>query len=238
MSDLKAILRQSSIDRDYVSSEVIADKILSVYSEVTLREQFHRFSWSKNSHEASVLQRCLLEKQVQKALQSENELGLEEAIRAIYKWGFKKTSKDFLISDSVGMVAIKNMMRVFAISESDTRAKTEVVTQALGIKGLGIASVSKWTCFVDQNRYAIYDSRVSLALRKVVNIEGKRYFPILPRRSTKKKKYPPGDYVSVEKMVNKYLLFNNVIKVISDKVGMSVSQVEIAFFMIGESCHD
>ena len=31
--------------------------------------------------------------------------------------------------------------------------------------GIGIASASKWVGFIDETRYAIYDSRVSLALR-------------------------------------------------------------------------
>lgn len=108
----------------------------------------------------------------------------------------------------------------------------------LDLPGVGIATVSKWIALLDQDRNAIYDSRVSVALRNVC-INGGRCFPIVPRRPSGNHSPWPSDHVATKTMWTFYVDYLAVMRCVGLEAGLKPSQVEMALFMIGdESCPD
>ncbi|MGC3030495.1 hypothetical protein ACPUER_36245, partial [Burkholderia sp. DN3021] len=59
-------------------------------------------------------------------------------------------------------------------ANSSTRQDLTAAFASLYDRGVKIARVSKWFCFLNQRRFAIYDSRVSVALRDCRDDQGKR----------------------------------------------------------------
>jgi hypothetical protein len=110
------------------------------------------------------------------------------------------------------------------------------LVKLLGHKGIGMARASKWICFVDQNRYAIFDSRVSIAMRKL-KLDGCRAFPILPRKLKNGMQAWKPDYQVVTssiRLARAYIDFLRVIAGASTVSNRTPSQIEMALFMAGD----
>jgi len=112
----------------------------------------------------------------------------------------------------------------------------ESLAKCLKTPNIKIARFSKWICFVDQSSYAIYDSRVSLALRKI-KVGEKRFFPTLGSRA---KGRPQRDYIgsntstAAHKMAGKYMVYLDLLNtILSDTAFSRVAELEMSLFMLG-----
>ena len=102
----------------------------------------------------------------------------------------------------------------------------------LSVYDVGIASASKIIGLSDQNRYAIYDSRVGTALRSL-KADGRRLIKCPTGRSR------PGDTCSNKVWAENYERLIWVLEIISEYMGergypFSVCDVEMALFMMGK----
>jgi len=90
----------------------------------------------------------------------------------------------------------------------------------LAVPGLGIARVTKFVCFLDQQRYAIYDSRVSYALKDLTLDGAWRVFPFVGGRQPKEKNFVYGEAVlnSPRKSTAVYLLFLRLLAHAAEKL--------------------
>ena len=112
----------------------------------------------------------------------------------------------------------------------------ESLAKCLKTPNIKIATFSKWICFTDQSNFAIYDSRVSLALRKI-KIDKKRFFPTLGSRA---KGRPQSDYIgsnassAADQMAGKYMVYLDLLHSILSATTLSrVTELEMALFMLG-----
>lgn len=122
----------------------------------------------------------------------------------------------------------------------------------MSIKNFKIARVSKLICFLNQDRYAIYDSRVSYALRKLT-IKGLRVFPQVggrPARSGEPPRVTPSTFTGdARRMARTYIDFLNLMHCFAERLNENAplslvgedmpsrwnpSLVEMALFMFGE----
>ena len=207
----------------------IAEQIRTRYPTSNLEHHYRLFEWNGDPSDAAWAKRADLSGQLQTAVRSGDLDKLLVALQAIHDWGFPK-KKRFPAAIQEQGPAILDALRAQQHSPREGD-----VASLLGIYGVGIATASKWVCFLDQTRYAIFDSRVSVALREVC-VDSKRCFPVLPRDS---KNAWPNDYVSKRKMARFYVLYLEALAALSPSTGFKPAEIEMALFMIGdEPCSD
>jgi len=111
--------------------------------------------------------------------------GAIEFAQSVHRWGFNNTSirKSVLRNNSFESCLLE-VIREW--QKPDDAIEREVARTALRtllcIQGLGLATATKWICFLDQRRFAIYDSRVSYALHPLELDGGGRTFPFIGPR--------------------------------------------------------
>lgn len=219
-----------------MSPHDIALKVLTVYPEAVLRKNLKNFSWrNKASYEAMNV-RLALEKNTQAWLKSQIKDGYKSILNEIYAWGFGGRTPPVSTEEEGFQETFINMMYCWHNSQSSSSEKIESLEKTLAFRKIGIATVSKWICFIDQSKYAIYDSRVSIALSLITNSDNKRIFPIVGRRSTITKKYPAQDTIvsKANSIAEIYLLYINTLKEVKNKVNLTCAEIEMALFMIGK----
>jgi len=106
------------------------------------------------------------------------------------------------------------------------------ILRLLSVYGVGISSASKVVGLSDQNRFAIYDSRVGTALRSLV-VDGRRLIKCPAGRGR------PGDACSNRRWAENYERLIWVLEIMSGYLSQrcypfSVADVEMALFMMGE----
>ena len=159
---------------------------------------------------------------------------MDEAISnadAVMQWGFKGQK----LPASLGKNTKEFCDLILAWhNRSSLSEMKELLVKNLELDGISIALTSKWLCFVDPKQYAIYDSRVSVTLRKLGKGEGKT-FPTTGRRKTKSTSdFPNENYRKSEKMALDYFRFLDLVNCIRLEYGLdSAAEVEMALFMIG-----
>jgi hypothetical protein len=214
----------------------LANNILLIYSKEDLLTHFNNFTWGKKSFNESIGARFKLEKMTKEWIESNSEDGYEIILNEIYTWGFnKKTPPQSTLSANFKTPFI-DLMRTWSDEKSSSIKKINSLERVLSFDRVGIATVSKWICFIDQSRYAIYDSRVSIALSPITLSSGKRALPIIGRRSTKTNKYPSQDAVvsNNKAMSEAYILYLDALQEMRTKVNLTPNQIEMALFMIGK----
>jgi hypothetical protein len=134
---------------------------------------------------------------------------------------------------------ITNMLACFTLPDAPYTERVSMLTQALSYPGVKIAKVSKWICFIDQRRYAIYDSRVSVALRGVMidtaGGQSHRAFPLIGRRAALHRVPFRQDSLSATplRMARAFLDYIDVLQLVSAQTGMFAAEIEMALFMAG-----
>lgn len=214
----------------------LARNILSRYPKFLLQEKIKSFSWAKKSFIESKNERDELEEATKDWIKTQKIHGHREVINRIHAWGFngrlppKSTESEEFGKDFLCVVHHWNDKR------SNLSQKIDSLEKILCYQKIGIATASKWICFIDQSRFGIYDSRVSAALSWLKSPQKKRVFPIVGRRATTKKKYPPQDSVvsKPRKMAEIYLQYINTLSIVAEITDLTVSEIEMALFMIGE----
>ncbi|MET3622545.1 hypothetical protein [Burkholderia ambifaria] len=145
-----------------------------------------------------------LEKNVQDALRLKSVTLLREAANEIHLWGFGSK-----LPGSIDRKDWHERLRIALelwCDDNSTRTSLTAAFASLHDTGVKIARVSKWLCFLDQRRFAIYDSRVSVALRDCCDDQGRRAFPIVPRRAPKgANQWPGATIMSPERSADVYV---------------------------------
>lgn len=214
------------------SPQQIADLILARHSETILTEQFQSFEWKKKRFEEAVFERAENERTLRQAIRADDVSEIKASIFRIHKWGFGSETPNSKGDEWLRLTV--DIVREFSKHTTDPQRQKALLKALLESDGVGIARASKWVCFCDQNRYAIYDSRVSIALREVVWTNDKRVFPTVGRKKTKSSQYPYADAIKPSQMVEKYFLYLDTLKIISDRTRLKVAEIEMALFMIGK----
>jgi hypothetical protein len=166
----------------------------------------------------------------------ENEI-FHTQIQAVHRWGFGSDAPAHLFNEPNKTALIQCLLLWH--KDSDIEQKQDSLSTALGINGVKIARHSKWLCFLDHKRFAIYDSRVSLALRSL-NINDKRAFPTVGRRSTKEVIYPNATYIGNTEakrnayMSKSYINFLALLDSVNEDYQLeNICEIEKALFMLG-----
>lgn len=170
-----------------------------------------------------------------------NDFSIENAtefIDLVHKWGFRGRSLDkrqAVLYEPEYLINFIEMLRIWNISKNPVLMR-ESLSKCLKTPNVKIARFSKWICFIDQSRYAIYDSRVSLALRRI-KLGEKRFFPTLGSRP---KGRPLNDYIASDTsraayiMAGKYMVYLDFLHSILSATAFSrVAELEMALFMLG-----
>ena len=230
-------------------SEVLFNKFKKqkqYYSKKKIKEYYAKFKWQKKNAEESIKIRKKAAKKFQDwanslTIQANPDPKAEEMFNHVLEWGFNNkdffNSKIYINSNQNKKDNLKKFFKFIYIltNEGKREDKKESHLSILNITGVGIARSSKWICFIDQEKYAIYDSRVSLALSKIKNAEGdKPFFQVLQRRNLIDTKYPKGNSRTESLTVDDYFIFLKFINKVADDYEMLPYKVEMSLFMMGD----
>ena len=161
-----------------------------------------------------------------------------QAIDLVHKWGFGGRGLDkrqVILYDKQHLTNFIKMVMEWKIAEQPTKM-SKCLEACLQTPHIKIARFSKWICFIDQTKYAIYDSRVSLALRKI-ELNNQRVFPTLGAKSQGR---PNADFVGATssaaavRMSEAYMIYLDLLNSILPDINLSkVADIEMALFMLG-----
>lgn len=176
----------------------------------------------------------------------------------VHRWGFGSDVPADVKSSLLYRPELEKLCRFWSI-EGDPWARDdqEAMNSFIALMSMDefkIAKVSKLICFLNQDRYAIYDSRVSYALRKL-SIGGLRVFPQVggrPARKGEPRRVGPTQSVTgdARRIARTYVDFLMLMRCFAERLndkapltadaedGPSLwnpSLVEMALFMLGES---
>lgn len=196
-----------------------------------IRLSLERFSWKGDDRSTGWKRRDELSKGLIAALESEDADKLMEALERIHTWG---------LPGRLPVSVRNNKERVLALLKRAVLdgPSADQVAELLSFDRIGIATVSKWIGLLEQEQFAIFDSRVSVALR-MLREKASRCFPVLPRRRTGKHTPWPSDRVSRDDMALYYLRYLAHVRDVGHAMDLQPSEVEMALFMIGDqSCND
>ena len=211
--------------------------LLDIYSENEVRAALEHFRWKRDDRHEGWKRREGLSEALLAALRGGRNDELLGALREIHRWGLPGRFPD---SVETRIANVRSLLGQIQARELDV----EALTALLELDGVGIATVSKWICFLDQSRYAIYDSRVSVALREMRDENNDRYLPVMPRRSSKTRTPWPADSVTPSSMALCYFdylaLAQDAARELKTRDStMNTAKVEMALFMIGDiTCDD
>lgn len=169
----------------------IAQLASDLITQVDLTSWLHAFEWEGQALEPAWARRLSLESTgwVDHA---------EHYGDRVHTWGFGHVVQTRVRQQASYVLALRTLCEIWS---QHTRACTsplaiDSLAALLGIRYLGIARVSKFICFLSQERYAIYDSRVSYAL-KDLSLDGcKRVFPFVGGKQVKHTKYVLADPIA------------------------------------------
>ena len=216
-----------------MNSEIVKlsrNQFIATYPKRIIEEAIQSFEWP------SQLDRDEVSVELKQAWINHNsDVGrFKTAVDLVHMWGFGgKRMKEALFDDESFWSQLKDVLNSWDLNAPK---RVEALSGLLSFDGLGIATASKWICMLDQERFAIYDSRVSAALAGITD-NGKRIFPIVGRRSTKNKKYPPQDYRAgkAHLILEDYQTFIFMLQSLQEHYEVdSVSELEKALFMLGK----
>ena len=251
-------------DKEKIKEEI--EKIIAVelfnlfkkqekfYSKEKVKEYSEKFEWQKKNATESLVTRNNKAKEFQswiRKLTNQSKPDLKEAenmFNHVLEWGFGTKNffngKKYINNKQKKVGELKDFCKfINDWNKGDRKEKRKSSEEKrkshlniLNISGVGIARSSKWICFIDQENYAIYDSRVSLALSKIINEKKKKpFFQVLKRRDLKTKKYPKGSSRSKSLTVDDYFIFLKFINKVADEYGIKPYEVEMSLFMMGDN---
>lgn len=251
-------------DKEKIKEEI--EKIIAVelfnlfkkqekfYSKEKVKEYSEKFEWQKKNATESLKIRNNKAKEFQnwiKKLTNQSKPDLKEAenmFNHVLEWGFGTKNffngKKYINNKQKKVGELKDFCKFIndwnkgdrKEKRKNSEEKRKSHLNILNISGVGIARSSKWICFIDQENYAIYDSRVSLALSKIINEKKKKpFFQVLKRRDLKTKKYPKGSSRSKSLTVDDYFIFLKFINKVADDYKMKPFEVEMSLFMMGDN---
>lgn len=228
--------------------ETIVVNCQATYTEDKFLELKDGFQWEKSDFQVSYNKRNQLEKDLTDSLRDSDDIKFKKTIADIYKWGFgKQLNKDWINNDKFWELLKELLTGLYKLDCILNIRNTEIpslIKKMLDIKDVGLATLSKWICFVNQSKFAIYDSRVSIALREIKVDEIHRAFPIMARRKLKNKIAWKQDSIfnnvanndSSSRVANMYVDYLIFLNKLIDKCTLieKAADIEIALFMAGD----
>tara|TARA_B100001059_G_C17745851_1_gene534250 strand:- start:28 stop:750 length:723 start_codon:yes stop_codon:yes gene_type:complete len=217
----------------------ICEQFFKIFPKSVLESAYENFSWGKvkSSDEAINVRNGIYKQFSAWANSGSLQKNADEQIQKVHKWGFGRNldKRESILLEEPYLTSFIDMIRNWQISEDPKKMLTKLETCLL-TPYVKIARFSKWICFIDQSKYAIYDSRVSLALRNIL-LNEKRVFPTLGARS---KGRPNGDFISTDSQVSAkkvaaiYMVYLDMLHTTIQEYNFSsVAQMEMALFMLG-----
>lgn len=218
----------------------LAKQLLEIYSEETLFNAFKSFSWRESDFALAMAKRKNLESSCPKV--SANSEQVVSFFSDVNHWGFGRNLPHSLTNNDAFQISATRLLSAWR-GHIDSEKKGSMA-QILEFKGLGIATVSKFTAMIDPEYAAIYDSRVTATLNPLLT-NGVRTFPIVGRRPVKNKEYFKADITTSLKskrfeLVEKYMLYLDMLTSVRRMITSfsSNSEIEIALFMLGRDIQD
>lgn len=226
---------QQSIDPNIYCPQLLASALLKQWSEKALFGYYESFNWNGESHADSIRDRENL-LQLGKSI-PETADAVVLFFNDIRKWGFNNSPLPDSLIKNANFKKI-SLELFLACKHGDDSDKSDAIAAMLAVKGLGIANVSKFVAMCDPVRGAIYDSRVSIALR-CVSLESNNLFPVVGRRKTKRNIHVPASSLTTLKknrfrLTAIYLAYLSMLDQVRQRTKFKTnSQIEMALFMIG-----
>lgn len=174
----------------------------------------------------------------------------------VHRWGFGGQAVRKVVRENVAFIpALQTLCRTWSGNPRpwECAEAMEALIARLDIEYLGIARVSKFVCFLDQDRYAIYDSRVSYALKDLTLDGVHRVFPFVAGKQVAADRYVLADLVTgtPRRIATSYVDFLRLMRRIVDKLNAvagitdpslhpsvgrkwSPALLEMALFMAGQ----
>jgi hypothetical protein len=191
----------------------------------TLISARKNYSWNSKALAASVEERNLVSREVILS-RIKNRGGLDlETLDKVMSWG---GFPPFPLRDQVEVLEITRE----AFGLLDKGDLQNAILRLLSIRGVGISSASKIIGLFDQNRLAIYDSRVGKAL-KTLKLSDNRNIKCPPGRNR------PGDACTYREWAFNYQQLIWILEVIRDYLNkqgypFNIADVEMALFVMGK----
>ncbi|WP_374701974.1 hypothetical protein [Ideonella sp. B508-1] len=223
----------------YTPTEIhaISQDVLRVYPAARIQREYLRFMWRGVGLPQARVTRDHLCSPLQSAVRSRSKKQLLDAANDIHDWGFGQPVPNLVLGASNFLPALLEVLAAFdGTTPAYTSMQESTLVALLSIPGLGIATVSKWICFMDQSRYGIFDSRVSIALRDV-QLQDVRAFPVMGRRPLVGKQAFSSDtqiLSSSTRTARAYLDYLAVLSSVARAVRLDAAEVEMALFMLGD----
>jgi len=217
----------------------ISNQFYTIFPKPRLEEAYHNFTWgkAKTTAEAVKVRESVYEEFSSWTNSINREPNTYEQIQKVHKWGFGRNldKRESILLEDPYLLNFLVMIETWKISQ-DPKKMLNTLETCLLTPYVKIARFSKWICFIDQSKFAIYDSRVSLALR-TITLNQKRIFPTLGAKS---KGRPNGDFIgsnpqtAAKRVAASYMLFLDVLHTTINEYDLSsVAQMEMALFMLG-----
>lgn len=200
---------------------------------VSRREQiicsYYSYSYHGKSFEEAKNERDRIEKIIKESREL-NKGGIDlSTVDKICLWGFNRT---FPLRDQEGVIEITR--RAFSAIDREDLYKG-IRYLLLNVKGVGISRASKVVGLSDQNRLAIYDSRVGNAL-KGLTFQGSKIVPCPPGRVTTR----DCDATTADGWARGYERLIWILEIIKNylnegqDMNWRIADVEMALFMLGK----
>ena len=217
----------------------ISNQFYTLFPKSRLEEAYHNFFWgkAKTTAEAVKVRESVYEEFSSWTNLLNREPDAYEQIQKVHKWGFGRNldKRQSILLEDPYLLNFLVMIETWKISQ-DPKKMLNTLETCLLTPYVKIARFSKWICFIDQSKFAIYDSRVSLALR-TITLNEKRIFPTLGAKS---KGRPNHDFIgsnpktAAKRIAASYMLFLDVLHTTINEYELSsVAQMEMALFMLG-----
>ena len=191
-----------------------------------IQDALERFEYKGVARSDAWHERVFLSEQLLRAIRSKDADRMVVVLRSIHRWGFGKDLPQGVCDQRHDLLRV--LRKVMRAKSGPDR---QDLIWLLGLPEIGIAAVSKWICFVDQNRYAIFDSRVSVALKECRE-NGSRSFPVLQRKGNNA--WPPDQFKSLGRMADFYLDYLALLQRVAKAVQLKPAEIEMGLFMIGD----
>lgn len=217
-------------NNDRIEIESIATQFMEKFPRKEILKAASRYKWQKDTHEETLEKRRKIASKYQTWVNSKtiSIKGAKESANLVTQWGFKRRLP---ASIEDNLEDFRNMISIWR-DGNDFDKMHDTLVSNLNLKGVGIARSSKWLCFINQNRYCIYDSRVSATLRSLGKGDGKT-FPTCPRQ-TGNVNFPKSVRPSNSKIALAYFKYLDLAHYIADQYDITVTEIEIGLFMLGD----
>lgn len=175
---------------DTTQTDRLADDLIA---QVDLERWLHAFEWDGAPLEPAWARRL--------ALAAEGRAdGAAHYADRVHRWGFGHVVQARVRQHADYADSLHALCGTWSADAGRPpgRAAADSLAAMLEIPHLGIARVSKFICFLDQEQYGIYDSRVSYAL-KDLSLDGtRRVFPFIGGKQVKHASYVLSDPLTAE----------------------------------------